>query len=198
MLVSNHRRDAGIRVPAASRKRRTFRSRTIDLGRNSLALFRLGKVRLTVTALCRLHALPVKQEHDMSLPALPANFDDLRSPSPSGPGIGFRDRPQRTQHAGIETRVGLKPRSPRFPLDLAVTLSTREGKAWLRAADISAGGIKLRGAIPIAVGGRGVIRLAGLLSDMPGRLRWKAGNLSGFQFDKPMSRSDLFHLLTRR
>lgn len=151
----------------------------------------------------------------MRFPSLPTAFDDVRSVSPLGPSIGFRDLSRRRQRAGIETRAGvfgrlqdfdpilapqpqtqLTPRGLRFPLDLPATLSAREGKAWLRTVDISAGGIKLRGAIPVAVGSRGIIRLAGLVLDMAGHVRWRAGNLSGFQFEKPISHCDLFRLFT--
>lgn len=114
-------------------------------------------------------------------------------------GLAFRvEQDLRHVPAAPSGRRPKQPRASRFSLRLPAELRWEQGVVELELADISTGGLKLNGGPAPRVGERGVVRLEGLSHLVPGRIRWKRGGMTGFHFDRPLSRDDLFSLLCCR
>lgn len=114
-------------------------------------------------------------------------------------GLVFRaEQDLRPVLAAPRGRRPKQPRASRFSLRLPAELRWEHGAAEFELTDISTGGLKLKGGPAPGVGERGVVRLDGLPHLVPGRIRWKRGEMTGFRFDRPLSRDDLFSLLCCR
>lgn len=114
-------------------------------------------------------------------------------------GMVFRvEQDLRQVLAAPRGRRSKRPRAPRFSLELRAELRWEHGAAELELTDISAGGLKLKGEPAPRVGERGIVRLDGLPDLVPGQIRWKRDGMTGFRFDRSLSRDDLFSLLCCR
>jgi hypothetical protein len=87
------------------------------------------------------------------------------------------------------------PRAARLPLETPVVMTARGRGFAMSAADISPGGMKLRGACDVAIGTRVDLRLGAVRDVLGGTICWVQGELIGIRFAQMLTHAQMAALI---
>jgi len=141
-------------------------------------------------------ALDVGQAVTLAMRGLPPTPARVRWYDGKFGGVQFES----VQDAQVILSVSLRrdadvPRAPRVAIETPVVLTASDRCFAMVAADISPGGMKLRGGCDVAVGTTVELRVGAMREVLSGTICWRQPDLIGIRFTQMLTAAQMAHLV---